>query len=1523
MRSMLFRPTEHSSRHCSMFVTLLAIGMSAPAAAQEPQAEAAPKTVVENFADTFRGSWNVVLGPGSQGALDTLHGTANVGNDGVSLTLVHPDRQVRYQSDEIVLDAIEHVGPAGLQTTEVEIKSATITFGRSAGAAEHVARSAAVPIALPRSVRQISFRQAAEQDDSGAELLLPVDLSQRGPDRLKIVLEPTSDTSRAEGTWNEVGEGRATAVGDAVWSRNAPAIDRAFIVTNQAREAYPFKHDGTEAETAGSKTRKLIVHGTNLQYLAAAGAQLGSSSDAIAYAFDPQGIAAGDAELLRIRTEHDIALARAMAQNPPDPQVIAALARRTEALADRENLTYVDATLRPGVTPGSHRIVLDDSGAHWQLQFMDQLADLQFSRYDDQIRADSNPVFYPGDVGAVDIVLQTDMPIDSIGVLLMRRPAEGTQDEYAERDRIGHGMSATRVDDFLAQGKAIYRSEPIHFVSEAFPEISPLKDENAFVMHVNDGDRIGARLIDTTQTSVLPEVVMADIVGVTDDLGDLWTSALRRAAACYGETYTGSPRYAFEESTVFSELIVGELVKYVSPAAFIAAELSGDDSPLDFDPSIAPDGSIQGVERTVGAMKGDHAAAILIRDELVKLMSHQDTVAPIAALADNANGEIQALRQRALENGVASEPLIAHGSAIWKRKPFWKQPTIGKAFNALFGTGGAASAVDDGALTQLTLAETLDIHRLAERFDVPYEEAEEWAIEATQNAAKLQLTNLERAIGRADNAGDCNVEELLIVAGQESKAAVDRINPRLVRKITYPGPPPHSFFRADQVARGFVERLHLTGSAVRALEEYGALDDAYKAMAVAAATAGAAAGASALGFSGTAAGMLIAGDAADAAYFGAKGLERAIASQEFLDYAHGASLVIGDQVLIDAQEQLLSVETSLLGLIAPGASGMLGVRNLRHFRNIAKGKALAKRLGSGGLDDLDSLTAAQKTELRAYYADLMEKTGRSGFKEVDEDDLRAMAAFAEFEANNAARLPQVPGSIADDASIPVLRDLDETLPPPAATAQLDETVTQPPPRRFDWPDQESVTPEQMRAMRAREAAVAQRLESLGVTPENARINAEIQVNKEWTDNEALIIAARDTRVPADRLMREANLSREEIADALTAYGKSRGSSDEVIDDMVRRYLDEPFDDTRIEAPLLNPQLDETVTDAGVAAERSWNDGDTVTIHPRGSGADAEATFGNQADLFDDTTTDAGVAVERGWNDGDTVTVHPQGPGADATFANQADLFESTAGNVAGPVSRTDPTEIIPSGRTTVAPPGSLTGSNADGTFANQADLFESTAGNVAGPVSRTDPTEIIPPGNTTMMPPGSETRATIGGEDLIDTRAWNPDDTIPPRYPSAGIGDTMPPQSGVVPSRTPIEEAVSRQRRQAELEFASNPEQARARLGSLDVVQNNLDQQTPGQRQVANRLHAALSQLGIRESNALTFSSLHSVQGRWGATQQMTEARIVAHGIWMHGTRPVTAREIAELTGVTPLAARVAMEEVVGDFGRGTGMLHY
>lgn len=1005
-------------------------------ASDPPELDAAAATEVDDpaaaFGSAFAGSWGVSLA--SRGLDDSFRsGGAEVTEaGGVILTLSGPEGEERFHALEIEMQMIEYANDGVQSQLAMDAgrkKQFTIHLKRERLGSDGEDASLTGPVEfinLPARPPEIEFKLLGDAAaDGDVELRLPINWLEFRPEAMRMRVGTDGPFYRREGLWDYNDTDNFDAGGTAMWRRDSPTIDDVIVVGNQLMLPYPFRIDGTDIKRA-VKTRRLIIHGINLQQFANA-TPPASLIDNIGYKFDPGGVASNDPALMVTRAVTQGTLASAQSADEPNRALVSALERRLASLADVENLYFVDATLLPDVTPGPHQLLLENTGGKWPLAFANQGGVLQFGRHGDQVRTEATADFYSGDIAAVDLIFEIDMPFKAIGILLMQRKANGVDDGAAERGKKGHVLIAKRLDDMQAPDQIVYRSDPIHLLDASAPKYAPPDDPDALKLEINDGDVLGAKLLEPGQAFVTPNIAVANVAGVTDDLGELWKSALRRVAQCDGDTFDGDSLYALKRSAQFSETTVGELVKYVSPIAFIAAELSdAEKSSLNFNP-------------TVDVYKGDHAAAILIRDELVDLMADSKIVGPIAALADNANQEIQALRARAVQNGAASEPLIQHGGAIWSRKPFWREPTIGKALKSLFGQGGSATSKENGALVPLPLSETLDIEYLAERFDIPYAEAEAWAIKATQRAAKRQLTNLEKAIGRAQDAGDCNLEELLVVAGQESDAAVANIVPQLVKKISVPGPPPRDYWEADKLARGYVERLHMAGAAVRALDQYGAIDDAYKAITLAVLTAGAAAAATAVLSGGAAvgAGILIAGDVADLAYFGAKGLDRAIASQEFYDYAHGASLILGDDILLEAEAQQQSVEMALLGLIAPGVGAGIGVKELRHFKNIDKGKALLKAKGAGVLNELDSLTPAERTQVAAYYADLLDRTRHSGFAKLAKEDRAAFDALSDFEKKHATVPPPSSSSSAVDG------DGGATSPPPPSST--DEFGTVPPP----------------------------------------------------------------------------------------------------------------------------------------------------------------------------------------------------------------------------------------------------------------------------------------------------------------------------------------------------------------------------------------------------------------------------------------------------------------------------------------------
>ncbi len=754
-----------------------------------------------------------------------------------------------------------------------------------------------------------------------------------------------------------------------------PVINDIIVVGNQTALAYPFNSDGSDGGPDVAKTRHLIVMGENLREALNTADGIGSPPKSIVYSVNPSSLSDSDVSLILARTATAGLLFHAKAAKEPHQALIAKLEARREGLASADDLISIDVTLKSGVTPGTKPLLIGEAQGFWPLLFGTQEATLQFVRHDDFVRGDSVPIFYPGDIGAVDLIFKANIPYDSIGVRILRRPATAKEGEDATEVGV---VLALRLDGSRDDGAPVFRSDPIHFVSKEWPLRRPPESDDALYVNVLKGDEIGARLLDPARAKTQPSAVIAEIYGDPSELGELWKDVLKRVAKCDGDNFDGDPKYALKKSTSFSRFIVTELATYGDPLAYVLAELFGFEGPKYFG-------------RSVTLYKGDHAAALLIRDELVKTLSPlMQTFLP---LVTNFNGEVTAFRKWALESGQAgSLPMISRfKTSLW----FYRLPT-GKLVLLMTpppGLLGLSLGPPINKWVNQPLTVFIDgREEILQLFGSDPIIIDTWLDKQIHAAAVAQSDGLELAIGHAIEARDCKLLEMIVIAGQKAGPVVARIVPRLLKKkISGPLIPPTMYWAPDKLARGYVERMHIMAEAVAALDQYSKIDDAYKAMALAVATAGTAAYISAYGAAhAAAAGVLIVGDVADAAYFGAKGLESAIESEAFYEFAAGASLILGDELLLEAEAQRESVGMALVGLIAPGIGAGFGLKELRHFKNINKGKAILKTKGASVLDDLDSLSPLERAQVSAYLNDMLSKTKTVDIDGLDEIDRAAM-----------------------------------------------------------------------------------------------------------------------------------------------------------------------------------------------------------------------------------------------------------------------------------------------------------------------------------------------------------------------------------------------------------------------------------------------------------------------------------------------------------------------------------------------------
>ena len=283
-----------------------------------------------------------------------------------------------------------------------------------------------------------------------------------------------------------------------------PGISDIVVVGDQTAQAYPFDTAGENAASGGTKTRRLIVIGDKLSELAGQNTSVKSASATIAYALLSVRGTNNDPTVAAARTATEEALRRARALESPNQDLIAALEARREALAGTEDYLVVEATLKPGVTPGRQHLSIDGKQGAWPLLFGDSDATLHFTRHDDNARAASVPIFFPGDSAAVDLIFKTDIPYDAIGLHLLHRATSAAEGEEAKEAGV---LLARRLDTASSDGGAIFRTNPIHLVSTAHPQRRPPHDVDAITLEVMKGDKIGARLMDPAQARLTPTAV--------------------------------------------------------------------------------------------------------------------------------------------------------------------------------------------------------------------------------------------------------------------------------------------------------------------------------------------------------------------------------------------------------------------------------------------------------------------------------------------------------------------------------------------------------------------------------------------------------------------------------------------------------------------------------------------------------------------------------------------------------------------------------------------------------------------------------------------------------------------------------------------------------------------------------------------------------------------------------------------------------------------------------------------------------
>lgn len=238
---------------------------------------------------------------------------------------------------------------------------------------------------------------------------------------------------------------------------------------------------------------------------------------------------------------------------------------------------------------------------------------------------------------------------------------------------------------------------------------------------------------------------------------------------------------------------------------------------------------------------------------------------------------------------------------------------------------------------------------------------ERWAFEQTKAALTSFIGTIDTALSRANNAGNCDVEELLDITGVGFERVSGRLLPQLMM-LREDGD--RLYWEPDDLARAHVRGVSGLAAEVRAQQELASIDNTMIALSVAAVSVGAGAilGEGLLGLVVT---LTI--DAADIAFTLATEVPEFIDSRKELAFVTGAQSVVSAKRLDAAKrnkKSWLSLATSVAGSGIGGAfSAYRAASEATRIAAVGRGAKLFDRVAAGGFDVLSD---AEKLDFQMF-----------------------------------------------------------------------------------------------------------------------------------------------------------------------------------------------------------------------------------------------------------------------------------------------------------------------------------------------------------------------------------------------------------------------------------------------------------------------------------------------------------------------------------------------------------------------------
>lgn len=698
------------------------------------------------------------------------------------------------------------------------------------------------------------------------------------------------------------------------------------------------------------------------------------------------------------------------ADAPPDATMKALQEGMTE-----EGLIVL-AILGDQAEPGPQAFTLAEADGSWNLKFGDLRGELKLARQlaesvaaaGDDPGSDGewealNPAFIPEKIHLVVELQQFAESITEIKAVL------GHNDEIITADH-----TAAPGDDpqpFLLtpdpNDPKTYRSPAIHLVQKGSEETRSL-GPGEIVLEVRSGDKLTARIQSDSGYHIQPTRVTAEVMGTPAELNQLWKQAVKTAADLAGqpvEDWDDVARGTADSATnfIFTEFAWNATINTVGGGLYghlldVAnyAKRNGVTVPYhNWLPQREPSGGLRSVKISIG----DHAAMLLLRDEFLKMMEEQiadwqrnQSPAKIRALYENqktaiANKQsplsfmripirsLPVYREEPRANAISNTRVYLAENKLWWVAVENTSPGLAAAIK-FFG-GDDVGREDDPLLYQI-----FDDAFLGYKTRVPaeaeYFELFQWS--AFNHAYKQWGPHMRQSMAQAAAIPDGDVAGLLKLTGMSFEAVAKRVLPRMM-KLETDAELRQSKWVPDRLARAHIKGVSVVGAAVRAQEEYSAIDTTAMMAVASVATIP-------LGGGGFWSALIAAGvSAADVAYTVYTDVYGNQKRKEELEFEVGAGAVLGagraaakESKILSDFAQTFAIAGSALGMGVDGAALVRSVKAMKTAKLIERTNELMRQVDFADPTQLRKLKPADRAAVRELLerSEKLAEQGRFG-----------------------------------------------------------------------------------------------------------------------------------------------------------------------------------------------------------------------------------------------------------------------------------------------------------------------------------------------------------------------------------------------------------------------------------------------------------------------------------------------------------------------------------------------------------------